>query len=171
MPRSNRRTKKGSQFKPVSQARVIGGEDEKDEDPDKPKIVANRRNRREQGERGTIAPTLGGRADASQVSVKDILRAGKRRKGGPTGQPEHFQKWTADSQARRTLSTQPITVLEPSLGAKVKLIHDAGYKTARDVANEYNYTKLLGIKGVGPAFLGKLRDYLIATGFTVRWQV
>jgi hypothetical protein len=155
----------------VDQARVIGHKHESDEaqaevDLDKEEIVANRRNRRAQGERRVLAPTIGA---ASTPSVKDILRVGKRRKG-TARTPEHFARWTTNQRARKFLSTQPVTVLEPDLGKQVHLLKAAGYTTAHDVAREVNYTKLSGIKGVGPAFLQKTHDYLISIGFTVQWR-
>lgn len=164
--RSKRR--KG-QYKNVGNARILGNVEEKiesEEDPDKEHLVANRRNRRDQGERRVLAPTLG---PASTPSVKDILRVGKRRKG-TARTPEHFARWTTNQRARKFLSTQPVTVLETDLGKQVHLLKSAGYTTAHDVAREANYTKLTGIKGVGPAFLQKLHTYLTNIGFKVQWR-
>lgn len=170
MSSGQRRSKrKHGRRKSVGESRVQLGKvvtkKEAEEDPDAERLVANRRNRREQGQRSVLAPTLG---PATTPTVKDLLRMGKKRKG-KARTPEHVAEWTANSEARRRLSTQSITVLETDLGKQVHLLK-ADYPTALDVAKEWNYSRLSGIKGIGPAFLTKLHTYLTNVGFQVNWR-
>ncbi len=162
---SSRRLRKGTQRKGEGMARKLGVEEPT---PDNTYVASSRRDRRSTGERSTpTGLTIGAK---TELSTKDILAIAKKRKG-VTGQSEHFQRWSAAKGRRKYLSTHSIAVLESEIGKQVLLLKDAGYKTALDVAKEHNYTKLSGIKGIGPAFLSKLRGLLLDAGFTVNWRI
>lgn len=84
-----------------------------------------------------------------------------------TGQPEWFKQIQLQAEFKRVLSRIPLQALDLTEVVAESLL-EAGYRSVWKLS-QADYADLLGLKGIGPATLKKLRAQLVKRAVPVTW--
>jgi hypothetical protein len=114
---------------------------------------------------------------AEQLNRKEMRRYRKRspgKAGKRTGTPAHLAAWKAEGQiksALQRLSTAKLAdSLEGRIAASFALLHVGGFKNVWDVS-QADVGALLKVRGIGPASLEAVEQYLTGRQVKLSWTV
>jgi hypothetical protein len=110
----------------------------------------------------------------NRKKVRQYRMSTPKKAGHRTGTTPHFALWKAEgalkSALQKTSTARLADKLSGKLAAAFAVLYVGGYKNVWDVS-QASGAKLLDLKGIGPATLGLVEDYLHSKKVELKWTV